>query len=113
ASLAGRLLARAPAGSAQRRDVGCGVGATTRHLLTHYPADSVSAIDISEKNLETARANAPGVTFRRMDATRLDFPDGAFDTVICVAAAFHVKPRRRFHLVASRVLTPRGSLTQA
>jgi len=108
-----RLLALAPGRSGTILDVACGVGATTRHLTKHYPADRVTAIDISEKNLETARANAPGVAFRRMDATRLEFPDGAFDTVICVEAAFHFQPRSRFLLEARRVLKPGGRLLLA
>ncbi len=112
-NLLDRLLALAPECPGSVLDVACGEGATTRHLLKHYPAEKVTAIDISEKRLEAARAGLPGVTFRRMDATRLELPDEAFDLVICVEAAFRFEPRSRFLREALRVLKPGGRLLLA
>lgn len=91
-------------------DVACGQGATTRRMLRHFDAGRISAINISQAQLEAARDRAPGVTFYRMDATSLQFPDGYFDRVVCIEAAFHFRTRRRFFEEALRVLAPGGSL---
>ncbi|MEZ5786289.1 MAG: methyltransferase domain-containing protein [Xanthobacteraceae bacterium] len=91
-------------------DVACGVGASTRRLLDSYPADMISAINISELQLAQARKNVPECTFLQMDAARLEFPDNFFNAVICVEAAFHFNTRAAFLREAFRVLKPGGSL---
>ncbi len=91
-------------------DVACGEGATTRRLTEHFTPDDVSAINISVPQLAAARTRAPGVSFYRMDASAMEFPDNYFDHVICVEAAFHFYTRRRFLEEALRVLRPGGTL---
>ena len=91
-------------------DVACGVGATTRHLLTRYPPAMISAINISDMQLAEAQKRAPGCTFMKMDATQLAFPDNHFDAIICVEAAFHFNTREAFLCEALRVLKPGGTL---
>jgi ubiquinone/menaquinone biosynthesis C-methylase UbiE len=91
-------------------DVACGKGATTRHLMKYYAAENITGINISEKQLATARANAPGCTFLVMNATELEFKDASFDSVICVEAAFHFDTREKFFREAVRVLKPGGYL---
>jgi MPBQ/MSBQ methyltransferase len=91
-------------------DVACGPGATTRRLMRSYAPDQITGINLSEAQLAAARNRAPGCTFRRMDATRLEFPDAQFDAVICVEAAFHFDTRDAFLREALRVLKPGGSL---
>lgn len=107
-----RLLAFIPDDARHGRilDVACGLGASTRHLLRHFPADRIVAINVSGQQLERARRNAPGCDFRVMDATRLDFPDASFDNVLCVEAAFHFDTRDAFLREALRVLKPGGRL---
>jgi len=112
-NLLDRLFALAPDSAGSILEVACGRGETTRYLMKLYPAERVTAIDVSETRLETARAGLPGVTFRRMDATRLEFPDDTFDTVICVEAAYRFEPRSRFLQEALRVLKPGGRLLLA
>src|SRR5271166_1338402 len=68
-------------------DVACGKGATTRHLLKYYAPEQVTGINISKKQLQRCRVNAPGCKFLMMDATALTFGDNCFDNVICVEAA--------------------------
>jgi cyclopropane fatty-acyl-phospholipid synthase-like methyltransferase len=51
-------------------DVACGKGATTRYLLKYYPAESVTGINISEKQLEKCRLNAPNCNFIQMSKQR-------------------------------------------
>ena len=91
-------------------DVACGLGASTRRLLDYYEPDAITAINISEVQLDRARLNAPGVQFLSMDATHLDFPDASFDSILCVEAAFHFLTREQFLREAMRVLKPGGWL---
>ena len=91
-------------------DVACGKGATTRHLLRYFPPECVTAINISEDQLEVCRRNAPGCTFLLMDAVELRFPNESFDNLICVEAACHFGTRERFFREAHRVLKPGGRL---
>ncbi|MEW6218665.1 MAG: class I SAM-dependent methyltransferase [Thermodesulfobacteriota bacterium] len=105
-----RLLAWVPAKEGLILDVACGKGASTRHLLRHYPAAAVTGINISAKQLATCQARVPGPRFLLMDAVALGFADETFDTVLCVEAAFHFCTRERFFREAWRVLKPGGRL---
>jgi SAM-dependent methyltransferase len=63
-------------------DVGCGPGRHAYELARR--GFVVHGIDISERFVEVATANAPdGATFERMDARHLPF-DSEFDVVICL-----------------------------
>ncbi len=109
-ALVDALLDRIPQKDGRILDVACGLGASTKRLLNHYPAENIAAINISQFQIEQARARAPGCDFHVMDATRLDFPDSSFHAVICVEAAFHFDTRDAFLREAWRVLAPGGSL---
>lgn len=91
-------------------DVACGMGATTAELAATFPDASVVGTNISDRQLESAREEAPGCAFLLMDATDLHFPDGSFDLVVCVEAAFHFDSREDFLREALRVLRPGGHL---
>lgn len=104
------LLDFIPAKTGRILDVACGMGASTRRLLDHYPAEDVWAINISEKQVATARQNAPGAHVQVMNAVELTFEDGFFDNVLCIEAAFHFETRRRFLEEARRVLKSGGRL---
>ena len=105
-----QLLAMIPQKKGRILDVACGKGATTAYLLNYFPAENVNGIDISEKNMEFARQNAPGCEFQTMSATELNFPDNAFENIISVEAAFHFHTRETFLQEAMRVLKPGGRL---
>jgi SAM-dependent methyltransferase len=109
-NLVEKLLALAPDRIGTILDVACGKGGTTTCLLKHFRPQQVTAINISQKQLATARQRNPGVDFRLMNAVELDFPDASFDTMICVEAAFHFYTRERFFQEAYRVLKPGGYL---
>ncbi len=91
-------------------DVACGLGATTRRLLKHYPAENVWAINISEKQIESTRTLAPGCHALVMNAVEMTFEDAFFDSIICIEAAFHFETRRKFLEDAQRILKPGGRL---
>ena len=91
-------------------DVACGKGGSTRYLLKYYSPENITGINISERQLQTARTNAPGCVFLAMNATNLEFEDSSFDNIICVEAAFHFDTRERFLKEAHRVLKPGGCL---
>jgi MPBQ/MSBQ methyltransferase len=105
-----KLLAFVPEKKGTILDVACGKGATTVYLLKYYLPQNITGINISERQLERARRNAPGCTFRLMSATELDFPPESFDTILCVEAAFHFNTREKFLQEALRVLNPGGRL---
>lgn len=104
------LLDRMAEKSGTILDVACGKGETTRCLLEHYAPRQITAINISERQLEAGRALVPGADFRCMDATQLDFADASFDNILCVEAAFHFDTRQEFLAEALRVLKPGGTL---
>ena len=109
-NLVERLLAFIPARKGTILDVACGLGASTRHLLNYYDPVDVTAINLSDPQLERAKQNAPGCRFLNMDAARLEFADASFDNIICVESAFHFQTRERFLEEALRVLKPGGRL---
>lgn len=91
-------------------DVGCGKGASTRYLTKIYRSENLTGINISERQIERSRENAPHCQFFQMDATHLDFPADTFDVIVCVEAAFHFNTRDDFFREALRVLRPHGRL---
>jgi SAM-dependent methyltransferase len=105
-----QLIARIPDITGRVLDVACGKGATTRYLTRFYPAEDVTGINLSAKQLDTARDNAPGCTFLEMDATDLDFEAGSFEAIVSVEAACHFDTREQFLREALRVLAPGGRL---
>jgi ubiquinone/menaquinone biosynthesis C-methylase UbiE len=109
-NLVDALLAFIPEKRGLILDVACGLGATTRHLASHLPAANVVGINISAKQLGTAKRKTPDSGFAQMDAVTLAFRDACFDNVICVEAAFHFDTRTRFLGEAYRVLKPGGRL---
>jgi MPBQ/MSBQ methyltransferase len=109
-NLVDALLAFIPEKQGRVLDVACGLGATTRHLANYFPESSIVAVNISEKQLGTAKGKMPNTAFARMDAVTLGFRDGCFDSVICVEAAFHFDTRAHFLREAWRVLKPGGWL---
>lgn len=104
------LLRYIPEKTGRILDVACGKGASTRRLLQHFPATNIWAINISEKQIESTRQNAPGCHAMVMNAVDLRFEDEYFDNILCIEAAFHFETRRRFLEEALRVLKPGGRL---
>ncbi len=101
-------------------DVGCGSGALAIACARRNPGASVVGIDRWGKEYASfsktlcennARAEGAGnTTFRRGDATGLDFPDGSFDAVMS-NYVYHNIPgdRQKYLLETLRVLKKGGT----
>jgi ubiquinone/menaquinone biosynthesis C-methylase UbiE len=80
------LASRLPAG-ARVLDLGCGNGAKISRLADRF---EVVGVDISERQLQLARAAVPGASFIQADFAELDFPAEAFDAVTALYSIVHV-----------------------
>lgn len=90
-------------------DLACGVGYGSAHL--GQVATRVLGVDRSAEAVEHARRSfaAPNVDFRRMDAQRLDLPDGSFDTVCSFETIEHLDDAEAYLGEVARVLRPGGA----
>jgi SAM-dependent methyltransferase len=71
-------------------DVGCGTGATDRHLAGRVR--KLHGVDISTAMTERARAANPEVDYQSYDGARLPFDDRSLDVVFAVCVVHHVPP---------------------
>jgi ubiquinone/menaquinone biosynthesis C-methylase UbiE len=94
-------------------EVGSGVGAQTEILLRRFPDISVSGIDMSDKQLATAKnyldtiPHAKGrYNFQQMDATNLNFKEKSFDGAFLCWILEHVPEPSKVLSEVRRVLRP-------
>ena len=72
-------------------EVGCGSGYYSEVFATLVPGGvRYTGIDYSEAMIARARARYPSATFEAADATRLPFPDNAFDIVFNGVSLMHI-----------------------
>jgi SAM-dependent methyltransferase len=93
-------------------DVATGSGGFVGFLLEGLDGyDEIIGIDTSERGAAAfaeAFKDKPHIRFRKMDAARMDFPDGSFDTV-CISNSLHHLADLEAALVdIRRVLRPGG-----
>lgn len=89
------------------------IGAGTGRNLAHYPPDvRLTAVELSERMLEIARARAakvrPGADLRSGDAQALDFPDESFDSVVVTLALCSIPDDAQAISEVKRILRPGG-----
>ena len=97
-------------GDAEVLELGCGDGIPATRLLAER--HRVTAVDISKRQLEHARANVPGATFVRGDMASLELDDRRFDGVGMFLSMTHV-PRDEHRGLLQRIhgwLRPGGVL---
>jgi SAM-dependent methyltransferase len=102
------LAARLPAGG-RVLDLGCADGTKTARLADRF---EVVGVDVSERQLELARANVPGATFVHADFTDLELPSRTFDAVMALYSMVHT-PRDEHAALLARFrgwLKPGGHL---
>jgi ubiquinone/menaquinone biosynthesis C-methylase UbiE len=94
-------------------DYCCGTGQNALELARL--GAEVTGVDISDRSLATARAEARRLgladraTFLEMDAEQLTFDDASFDLIVCNGVLHHVQLARAFEELA-RVLRPGGRI---
>jgi SAM-dependent methyltransferase len=81
------LVQRIPRNSAVL-DLGCGCGVpTAQELVQHF---QVTGVDISDVQIQRARAHVPQARFVPGDMTRIEFPSESFAGITCLYALIHV-----------------------
>jgi cyclopropane fatty-acyl-phospholipid synthase-like methyltransferase len=91
-------------------DLGCGAGVPMTRALAS--GRRVTGIDMSERQIELARANVPDATFVRSDFTTMDWPPRSVDAITAFYAFVHV-PRAEQQRLLGRIaewLRPEGAL---
>ncbi|WP_159999280.1 class I SAM-dependent methyltransferase [Roseomonas sp. 18066] len=93
-------------------DAGCGFGDQDAHIARTRQTSRILAVNVTPTQIATAQQTnaAPGVEYRLCPATRIAEPDGSFDAVISLEAAFHFDTRETFLREALRLLRPGGRL---
>ena len=89
-------------------ELGCGAGVpSTRKLAERH---DVLGVDLSQQQLDLARANVPNARFEKADMTALSFPDGEFDAIAAFYSILHVPRAEQPALIAkiARWLKPGG-----
>lgn len=93
-------------------ELGSGSGAMAVELLDRFPAIRLTATDVDPamRRAATTRLARYGdrAEVREADATRLPFPDGAFDGVVSFIMLHHVIDWERALAEIARVLRPGG-----
>jgi len=91
-------------------ELGCGAGIpVTRQLAERH---HVTAVDLSARQIELARSNAPGATFVHGDALTVELPAASFDAAVSLYMTGHVPRDEHLELVrrVARWLRPGGLL---
>ncbi|MBK9923195.1 MAG: class I SAM-dependent methyltransferase [Elusimicrobia bacterium] len=113
-----RILAEAVPPDARRiLDVCAGTGRGALAVAAHRPGAQVIGIDLSVPMLAVAERKVPPkdrgrVTFRAMDAARLEFEDGSFDAAMISLALHELPPDLRARVLDEmvRVVKPGGRI---
>jgi ubiquinone/menaquinone biosynthesis C-methylase UbiE len=72
-------------------EIGCGEGLFLARVGAQEPGLALSGIDNNEQRVrQAAQRLGPACAVTRGDAARLVFPDGSFDTVVCVNVLFNL-----------------------
>ena len=112
---AGELIAKLRLrGDEALLDIGCGDGRATARIAERLPEGSVLGVDRSASMIALAReqfppACHPNLSFRQMDATRLELPR-AFDVAFSTAALHWVDDHEAVLAGVRRSLRPGGRL---
>ena len=78
-------------------EIGCGLGHGASVCKKYFPVNSVTAIDINDKNIEFAKNNFKGVCYEEGDATSLRYDEESFDVVLCVESSHCYRGEKDFY----------------
>ncbi len=94
-------------------EIGCGIGATTKKLVKHFPKARLIAIDYDSLQAARARkelANFQNIEIEEADATNLPFAAETFDAVFVFNTLHHIQNYEEAVKEISRVLKQGGFL---
>ncbi|MBI2807119.1 MAG: class I SAM-dependent methyltransferase [Planctomycetes bacterium] len=94
-------------------DAGCGNGRHCKYIVKRAdPNALVAAFDLSQRMLNRARRRVRGnrVHYVAADLTRLPYPDGFFDAIVCGWVLEHLPDPRPGLKELTRILQPGGKL---
>lgn len=86
-------------------EIGCGTGWLSSKL-TEFGA--VTAVDLAEEVLRTAKAQMPEIDFRSGDVLKLELPMHSFDVVVTLETLSHVRDQEKFIHRIAQLLKPGG-----
>ena len=88
----------------------CEVGAGGGHVLRLFPEARLTAIDVSQVFLDTARKNLAGydVRFIKGEVEKLDLPAASFDRIVCTEVLEHTVDPLAILAALARLLRPDG-----
>jgi 2-polyprenyl-3-methyl-5-hydroxy-6-metoxy-1,4-benzoquinol methylase len=86
------------------------IGSGGGHVLRMFPSARLTAIDVSDVFLETARKNLAGydVRFVKGEVDKLDLPAASFDRIICTEVLEHTVSPEAILAAMQRLLKPTG-----
>lgn len=86
------------------------IGSGGGHVLKMFPRARITAVDVSEVFLDTARKNLAGydVKFIKGEIDKLDLPPASFDRIICTEVLEHTLDPEAILAALARLLRPSG-----
>ena len=95
-----------PADGLDLAEVGSGGG----HVLSMFPKAKITAIDVSDIYLDTARKRLAGydARFVKGEVDKLDLPAASFDRIICTEVLEHTQNPAAVLEAIARLLRPHG-----
>ncbi len=91
-------------------DLSCSDGSFLGRLHTVAPNLNLFGIDISSEDIQKAKTNFPGISFKTGSVDKLDFESNSFDTIFSTMSLHHYEKPNEFFIVANRVLKLGGIL---
>lgn len=95
-------------------DIGCGSAAQQARFFRDM-GHQITAIDVSEKCIETAKQKFTGIQFQQMDMLDMHFESHTFDAINAFYSFIHI-PKEHSHTLFSlcnRILRPNGLMAIA